>query len=153
MKSYSGLNRTIVIEALRSDHILEKGKKKLLLDFMWELPNLTSYLNLTALFNLRCPTSWTSSPSILSAHKTTNALPFFLTCRVLVHSQPRDLAFAMLHHETLLPQNFAWLTHSHQSASSTVTLQRSHPWPYYIEYHPQELIPCPDLLPIQRLLL
>ena len=95
MESYRGLNGTIVTDALRRGQIMDMyliQRGKVLLDWMLELLNPTSYPNPTTLLSVWFPTSWSSlSPSILSALKASNALPFFFTSRVQVYSQSRAL--------------------------------------------------------------
>lgn len=138
MENYRGLNGTIVIDALRSDQIVDmylRQRRKLVLDWMLELLNPTSCSNLTALLSVRLLTSWSSlSPSILSALKASNALPFFFISRVQVYSQSRALILAVLYPEILFPRALhGWPIFTSRCAQLSPA-QRSYSWTYYIKH-------------------
>lgn len=143
MESYSGLNRTIVIDALRSGQILDmylRERKKIFpLHCMWELwIQPTSYSNLTALLSLRLWTSWTSSSSsTLPSLKASNALPFFLTYRVQVIPNPGPSYLLFYTMKPSCPRPLHGLPILTSQRAQLFNAQRNYSWPYYIKYNLQ----------------
>ena len=112
-----------------------KTEEESAVDWMLELLNPTSYSNLTDLLSVWLPTSWSSlSPSILSALKASNALPFFLISRVQVYFQSRAFILAVLYPEILFPRALhGWPIFTSWWAQLSPA-QRSYSWTYYIKH-------------------
>lgn len=144
MESYSGLNRTIVIDALRSGQILDtylREEKNIPVALYVRTLNPTSYSNLTALLNLRLWTSWTSSSSsTLPSLKASNALPFFLTYRVQVIPNPGPSYLLFYTMKPSCPRPLHGLPILTSQRAQLLNAQRNYSWPYYIKYNLQALI-------------